>query len=148
MNARALQRQIHIACRDLGLDNDTRRDIQLAVCGKASMTEMTNADLQKMVQHLKDKGWKSGFKGSSKGRFKRAPRADLRKIHVLWGLLGKAGCLTDPSRKGLNAFIRSRFGDTWGSVPMDVDQMQDAMKITMFITALQNWCDDKGVETR
>ncbi|MGV6840002.1 MAG: gp16 family protein [Planktomarina sp.] len=149
--SRSLQRQIHMACRDLGVDNDTRRDMQLVVCGKASMKDMDDADLQKMVQHLKDKGWSGGAKSKgakSKGYFKPAPRADLRKIHVLWRLLGNAGHLKDPSRKGLNAFIHTRFETTWGSVPLDVDQMRDAKKISMVITALQNWCNTKGVETQ
>lgn len=153
MTARNLQRQIHIACRDLGLDNDTRRDIQLVVCGKASMKDMTDADLKKVVDHLKEKGWQGGVKqgvkaGSKKGYFKPAPRADLRKVHVLWRLLGEADELKDPSRKGLNSFIRSRFEGPWGSVPLDVDQIRDAKKIAMVITALQSWCDDKGVKTR
>ena len=32
--------------------------------------------------------------------------------------------LRDPSRKGLNTFIRSRFEQNWDSVPLDVDQLR------------------------
>lgn len=149
MTNRNLQRQVHVACRDLGLDNDTRRDIQLVVSGKASMKDMNAIELKQMVDHLKDRGWEGGVKGASKkGYFKPAPRADLRKVHVLWRLLGDAGELKDATRKGLNAFVRSRFEKPWGSVPLDIDQMRDAKKIGMVITALQSWCDDKGVKTR
>ena len=146
---RTLQRQIHIACRDLGLDNETRRDIQVMVTGKPSMKDMDMADLMNVVQHLKDRGWQRGFQRKAKGTyFKPAPRADLRKVHVLWRLLGEADALTDPTRDGLNKFIRSRFEATWGSVPIDIDQMRDDKKISMVITALQDWCKRKGVPLR
>ena len=41
---RALQQLIHVGCRELGIDSDTRRDLQLLVTGKASMADMSKAD--------------------------------------------------------------------------------------------------------
>jgi hypothetical protein len=41
---RALQKLVHVGCRELGIDADTRRDLQKMVCGKASLADMTEHD--------------------------------------------------------------------------------------------------------
>lgn len=146
MSTRQLQKMIHIACRDLGLDADARHDIQIAACGKVSMRDMDAADLERVVAHLKERGWKPGFNGASKPRHKLAPRGDLRLIHVLWAKLGEAGLLDRPGRNGLNRFIRARFGDKWQSVPIDVDSLRDPDQIEAVIRALKSWAKRDGVD--
>ena len=137
----ALRRKIFAGCKVLGLDTDARRDLQLLTTGKGSLSDMTERELNAMVEALKN----HGFKPVSKGRYKPAPRKDLRLIHVLWRLLGEAGHLDNPTRAGLNAFIRRRFGDAWGAVPRDVDDLRDWDKIDAVIQALVKWCERKGV---
>jgi len=134
--SRALQRRIHVGCKELGLDSDARKALQLVVTGKASMTDMTEADLNAVLSRLKQ----DGFKTSSSGKkHPKASRADLRLVHVLWRKLGDAGQLRDPSRKGLNKFIRARFEQTWHNVPADVDMMRDHAEIDQVIQALKSW---------
>lgn len=140
-----LRRTIHAASREIGLDADTRRALQLVVTGKASTAEMSEAEMQAVVDALQARGWRPKRKGA--GRRPAAPRADLRLIHVLWGLLGRAGKLETPGREGLNAFVRRRFGDAWGSVPADVDMLREHAQIDAVIQALRAWCDREGVET-
>ncbi|WP_158971963.1 gp16 family protein [Chachezhania sediminis] len=147
MTDRALQRQIHVACRELGLDADTRHDLQLAVTGKASMSDMSDADLHLVMSALKDRGFKPAGKGAFKGRSEPlAPRADLRFVHVLWKQLGDAGALTRPDRDGLNAFIRSRFEGKWQFVPLDVDALRDPVQINAVIQALKDMCRREGID--
>jgi phage gp16-like protein len=146
MADRKLQQLIHVGCRDLGIDSDTRRDLQIVATGKASMSDMTDAELLQVVDALKEKGFKSGFKGKSKGKRAPAPRADLRFVHVLWKLLGTAGALDRPDRDGLNAFVRSRFEGTWKSVPIDIDALRDAQQINAVVRALKSMCKRAGVE--
>lgn len=154
MTNRNLQRMIHVGCRELGIDNDTRRDLQLVATGKASMADMTDADLRKMIEALKKRGFKpSGNSYFGKGTprkkaYEPAGRADLRFIHVLWGLLGKAGALKSPDRAGLNAFIRSRFGGVWQSVPIDVDALRDAKQINDVTRALKDMCRRAGIAVK
>lgn len=143
-----LRKTIFVACRQLGLDNDTRRDLQLVATGKESMSEMDDADLEKLLAKLKERGFEPGFKAASKGRFKKAaPRADLRYVHVLWRLLGDAGKIKKPGRAGLNAFVRSRFEGKWRSVPIDIDTLQDAGQINDVTRALKDWCKREGIAT-
>ena len=139
-----MRNTIHVACRELRIDKDARHALQLAVCGKASMSDMTETELKLVVKRLK----KDGFKQSSKGRSKRplAPRRDLRLVHVLWKKLGEAGALDRADRDGLNAFVRSSFGDTWGSVPADVDMLRDADQINAVVRALKAWGKRENID--
>ena len=108
------------------------------------MSDMTDADLKLVLERLK----KDGFKQSSKGRSKRkaAPRSDLRLIHVLWRKLGDEGVLDRPDRAGLNAFIRTRFEATWGSVPADIDMLRERDQISDVIDALKAWGQRTGID--
>lgn len=139
---RALQQTIHVACRQLGLDGEARRDLQLAVTGKASMTDMTEADLRRLLDRLKADGFKV-----DKPKKRVAPRADVRYCHVLWRLLGEAGAVRVPGRAGLNAFVRARFEGKWQSVPIDIDALQDAGQINDVTRALKDMCKRAGIPT-
>lgn len=145
MTAR-LRKMIHVGCKQLRLDDETRRDLQLVTTGKTSMTDMTEADLQKVVEALKERGFRPAWSANKGRSWPLAPREDLRKAHKLWSLLGKAGVLTRPGRDGLNAFIRSRFEGKWQSVPMDIDTLRDPRQISDVINALKAMCKTNGVE--
>lgn len=140
----ALRRKLFVGCRELGLDDDARRDLQLRVCGKASMSDMTDEDGLALLKELEH----NGFKPSSNGRAKRpaAPSADLRLVHVLWRKLGEAGALQRPGRDGLNAFIRARFEVAWMVIPADVDMLRDPEKISQLIEALSAWGKRVGID--
>jgi phage gp16-like protein len=141
--SRALQQKIHVGCRELGLDSDARKALQLVVTGKASMTDMTEADLNAVLKRLKQDGFKAS---SGRKKHARASRPDLRLVHVLWRKLGEAGDLRDTSRAGLNKFIRARFEKTWHNVPADVDMMRDHAEIDQVIQALKNWGQRSGID--
>jgi hypothetical protein len=141
---RALQKLVHVGCRTLGIDGETRRDLQLQVTGKASMLDMDEADLSKLVTALKEKGFKP-HSGGGKQKRPAAPRADIRLCHVLWGKLHKAGAVDQGGAKGLNAFIRARFEKSWGAATFDIDAMQDHRQIATVIEALKGMCARAGV---
>lgn len=142
MSKATLRKQVFVGCRQLGLDDEARRDIQLAATGKDSMKDMTETDLEAVVNALKNRGFKCGFKGTRP----KADRADLRLIHVLWKKLGDAGELKQPGRAGLNRFIRARFGEAWGSVPADVDMLRDYRQIDQVVEALKAWGKRAGID--
>ncbi|WP_299370470.1 regulatory protein GemA [uncultured Tateyamaria sp.] len=138
---RALQRTIFVGCAQLGLDNEARKALQLQVCGKSSMTDMTDDEMKAVIDRLRA----DGFNPKGKRKHPPAPRSDLRLVHVLWKALQDAGELDRPSREGLNAFIRKRFEDAWGTVPADIDMLRDADKIEAVIAALKAWMKRKSV---
>lgn len=142
---RALATLVHVGCRELGIDGETRRDLQLLVTGKDSMTDMTEADLSKLVTALKEKGFKPHAGGARKQR-PAARRADVRFAHVLWGKLHKAGAVDLAGAKGLNAFIRARFEKAWGAAVFDIDRMTDHRQIATLIEALKGMCKRAGID--
>lgn len=142
MTVQGLRQKIHVGCRELGLDSDTRRDLQYAATGKASMRDMDEADMRKVLTVLEQKG----FKPTSAGRRPKAKRADIRFCHVMWRLLHEAGEARVKGAAGLNAFIRARFEKTWGHVPIDIDSMTEWQEIKDVVEALKSWCDRAGIE--
>lgn len=136
---------IHVAVRDLGLDDETRRDLQLMVTGKASLRDMTEAERLAVLEELKVRGFRPGPNPASRGHRRPATRGDVRFVHVLWGKLVKAGAVDAPGTAGLNAFIRARFEKAWGAVPIDVDSMRDWKQIATVIEALKAMCQRAGI---
>lgn len=137
MNATAQIKLIHVACKSLGLDQDMRRDLQLLTTGKDSLTAMTDVELEAVVAALKKRGFKPTA-GAAKR--KAASRGDVRFCHVLWGKLFAVGAVKQKGAAGLNVFIRQRFEQAWGAVPIDVDQMKDHQQIATVIEALKAMC--------
>lgn len=151
----SLQKMIHVGCKQLGLDTDTRHALQVGATGKESLSAMSEAELRKVVEALKARGFKpfgntyfKGRKGRLPGKIKPpAPRGDLRYVHVLWRLLGEAGAVNKPGREGLNAFVRARFEGKWAFVPIDIDALRDPAQINDVTRALKDWCKRAGVRT-
>lgn len=139
----SLLRLIHVGARELGLDADTRHDLQMQAVGKASLRDMTEPELKKVLRVLEQKGFTP--RPGRKGR-KPAPRADIRFCHVMWRLLHEAGEARVAGAAGLNAFIRARFERTWGHVPLDIDQMREWEQIDDVVQALKQWCARAGIE--
>lgn len=137
----ALVRTIHVACKQLGIDSETRHDLQLRVTGKASLSEMSPTEQQKVLNELEARGWKK-----TSGKRPAAKRGDTRFAHVLWGKLHVAGVVEKAGAEGLNAFVRARFASAWGASVMDVDQMRDPAQIASVIEALKAMCRRAGVD--
>jgi phage gp16-like protein len=138
----ALIRTIQVGCKQLGIDAETRHELQLRLVGKSSLSDMTDAERQRVLDELKTRG----FTPSSGRRRPQAPRGDLRLVHVLWAKLGQAGALKDPTRRGLNAFVSKRFGRAWGFVPTDIDALRDHDKIDQILQALKQWGEREKID--
>ena len=135
-------RTVHAAAREIGLEADDRRALQLVATGKASSADMNEEELDAVLEAMRARGWRA------KGSRPASARGDLRFVHVLWRLLFEAGKVEAGGSEGLNAFIRSRFGAAWGSVPADVDMMRDGRQIADVIEALKAMCARHGIRIR
>lgn len=143
----ALKKLIHVGARTLGLDADTRHDLQLVATGKASLADMTEAELEKVVAAMKARGFKPSAGRASNTRRPAAPRGDVRFCHVLWGKLHSAKVVDQKGAVGLNTFVRARFGDAWGAAPIDIDKIADWKQIATVIEALKSMCKRAGIKT-
>lgn len=139
-------RAIYAGIKAVGIDDeDDRRDLYARVTGKRSLREMTAAEQSAVVEALRRLGFRPAAAGNAP---KKARRADVRYIHVLWRLLSEHGAVTSPGRKGLNSFVRARFGKAWGAEALDVDALTEWRQINDVVTALQDWCDREGIPCR
>jgi len=67
--------KIHIAKKDLGLDDDTYRAMLVRVVGKSSSKDLTPLEVAKVLQELERLGFKP-----KRGRAKPKPAADRAKL--------------------------------------------------------------------
>ncbi|PCI03870.1 MAG: hypothetical protein COB78_05815 [Hyphomicrobiales bacterium] len=93
--------RIHIAKKDLGLDDDTYRAVLVRVTGKSSAGDMSPKEHQAVIDEFINLNWKPGrrnWKAASK-------KAYVRKIWAIWGDLKKRGIWKSKSRESLIAFV-------------------------------------------
>ncbi len=92
--------KIHIARKDLALDEEAYRGLLRRVAGVASSRDLSDRQADAVITELKRLGWKP--KASTRAP---AQRADLRKLYALWGAM-HAGPL---DREELRRWVATRF---------------------------------------
>lgn len=111
---RGLLAKVHIAKKQLGLADDDYRAIIFQHCGQMSAANATEAQLEMIVRHFAQRGFKATAKAVP-GR--RAPAADFpaaRKARALWLSLHQLGAVRNPSEQALEAFAKRQLGcDQW-----------------------------------
>ena len=111
-NRQRLIRLIHVAKRDLSMDDDTYRAILQRIGKKASSADLTIPELEKVLEHLK----RSGFKVRSKSKSAPKPAQakpsrplaqdlESKKIRALWLFLHELGAVKNPSEEALAAYV-------------------------------------------
>lgn len=105
-NRRSELAQIHIAVADMGWSDNHYREVMRAVChGVDSAAKLDGTGRLRLLAHFVKCGWKPV-------RQPTPPQGwQAKKIEDLWEKLGQVpGALTDPTRAGLLAFVRSQAG--------------------------------------
>lgn len=120
-------RAIRAACRRQNIDDDTRKAIQLDRFGKASMSDMTPAELGQLLDYL-NRNW-DGPMGH---------RAHLGKIKALWWTLYWLGEIGDPSEKAMSVFVRRQTN-------ISALRFLDHHHAAAVIEALKSWAGRAGV---
>ena len=112
-NRQRLIRLIHVAKRDLSMDDDTYRAILLRIGKKASSADLTIPELEKVLEHLKRSGFKVRSKSKSAPKPEQAkpsrPLAqdlESKKIRALWLFLHELGAVKNPSEEALAAYVK------------------------------------------
>lgn len=140
VDARArLIRLVHVARRDLQLDEPTYRAMLMAQTGRDSASLLGVGELQKVVDCLK----RSGFKVASKSS-RRVPAAkaggvstvlaqspEARKARAMWLMLHAIGQVRDPSEAALIAY---------GKRQCKVDRLEWVNDALPLVESLKAWC--------
>jgi phage gp16-like protein len=98
---------IHVAKKQLGLDDDTYRALLVRVAGKPSSKDMTPAEQNAVLDEMRRQGFRpaSGtvrFKGSRKGLEGRF----VRKLQAMWIAAWNLGVVEDRRDSALIEFVK------------------------------------------
>jgi len=124
---------IHIAKKELGLDDDTYRAvISQASNGRTnSAGDLDYAERNKLLEHLKGRGWKNK---APKPQQTRALATDdqSRKIRALWLELKELGGIENSSEAALAAFVKRLTN-------VNALQWLSTAQASMVIESLKKW---------
>ncbi len=96
--------KIHIAKKQLGMDDDTYRAVLLRVTGQSSAADLNAGERRRLLDCFRS----LGFEPRESRRQHQG--AHSRKIRALWLELDKLGALRDASERGLAAFVKRQTG--------------------------------------
>lgn len=105
----ALLAKIHIAKKQLGLDDDIYRETLHRLTGKSSSAGMTESEQMKVLDHFRKAGFKPALKGRSNALPGPAERY-LKKIEALWLSGWNLGVIEDRSTSAMESFIARQTG--------------------------------------
>ena len=127
--------RIHIAKKELGLDDDAYRDVLARVTGKTSSKDMTTGERNRVIDELMRLGWRGG---ASTTVSKRLEGKYARKLQALWISGWHLGIVRDRSDDALIAFVKRQTGIEHTRFLHHED---DARKV---IEALKGWLAREG----
>lgn len=93
--------KVHIAKKDLGLDDDTYRRLLKNVTGRESASKCTVRQLIDVVKYMGERGWSENGKRPEKAELSPS----VKKIYALWGVLQKLGKVKNRNPEILDRFV-------------------------------------------
>lgn len=114
MPTRADYAKIHIALKELSIDDEMYRDILWHRFKKESSKELTDTQVRVLLGVFQKAGWSPRPKGlpSKKKNPSSTPPRDpqSRKIRAMWITMGHAGTINNPSEMALNKYVKRMTG--------------------------------------
>lgn len=117
---RAMLAKVHVAKKELGLDETAYGDVLFRETGHSSSANCSDAELVKLLDAFKRMGWQAKPK---QPLARIADHKTARKARALWISLGHLGAIESTSEKSLEAFAKRQLG---------CDTMQWADQTMMF----------------
>jgi phage gp16-like protein len=116
--------QIHIAKKDLAMDEATYRAVLVRVTGERSLTALSYASLVNVVEEM----CRLGFTPSGTRPMARHPH--VRKVYAMWTSM--APLVDDSSHAALGAFVKRQVG-------VDSPEWLDGVQANKVIEGLKAW---------
>lgn len=102
VDRRALLAQVHIAKKDLALDESSYRGLLQRIAGTPSASNCTEPQLLAVVAEFRRLGWAPKVKRPA------SRHAHVRKVYAVWGDM--KDLVSNPSRQALDAFTLRQTG--------------------------------------
>jgi hypothetical protein len=125
-----LYRAVHAAIRANGMDDDDRKALQQQLFGKASLSDMSDAEISMLLNRL------------NKDRNNKAPaghRAHVGKIRALWWSLYWLGEVESSDERAISAFVKRQTN-------VSALRFVDHRTAPAIIEGLKSWLARVGVE--
>ncbi|EES4555917.1 regulatory protein GemA [Escherichia coli] len=110
MTKQRLIQLIHIARNELGMDEDTYRQMLQGLTGKASTKGMDTTQLNCVLESMKRKGFRVRPAGKASSGLPLDNHPQSRKIRALWLEMAAAGIVRDRSENALAWWIKRETG--------------------------------------
>jgi len=98
---RQLLGKVHVAAKELLLDDDTYRGSLMLVTGKGSAKDCSDGELRDVIKHFESKGMRPRT-GANAAR--KADHPAARKARALWISLYQLGAIENAAEQALEAF--------------------------------------------
>jgi len=135
---RQLLAKIHIARKQLALDEGTYRALLTRITGADSAADIAAPQLMAVVEEFKRLGWKDApAKIRRAGSRPLAPGAEAAKARALWLNLWHLGVIADPAEARLDGFCKRMTG-------RDSLRFLDQVQMDRLIRALRGWLERVG----
>lgn len=131
---------IHVGKSKLGLDDELYREVLESTTGKTSSKEMTIAQLNAVLDRMKQLGFDIESKGKT-GVKNLADDAQSKLIRHLWLELYNAGEVRNNSEKALAKFVENK-------VHVSALQFLSSENADMIINHLRQWCKRCNIERK
>lgn len=129
---------IHVGKTQLGLDDELYREILESCTGKTSSKQMTPAQLEAVLNRMKQFGFVVDSKQKTEVK-NLASDPQSKLIRHLWLRLYEAGQVRNSSEKALAKFVENKVG-------VSALQFLSSKHADMIITHLRQWCKRCGIE--
>lgn len=127
-----LIRLIHVAKRELVMDDDTYRGILLSIGNANSSSKLSVSKLELVLEHFKQAGFKVVPKAKVNLPLVTDPQS--KKIRALWLELHSQGIVKDSSEYALSRFAKRLTG-------VDSLKWLTSDQASMVIESLKKWLD-------
>lgn len=135
--------KIHIAKKQLGLDDDTyRQALATATSGKTSCANMNENELQAVLDAFKSKGFKpkkakTPRRLSPPGGQAKVPEID--KVRAIWITMANHGFVRDSSEDALDAYTKRMSAKLNKGVGVDAVKWLNAYLASKVLEMLKQW---------
>lgn len=97
--------KIHIAKKEMALDDQAYRDILRRLFKVESSAGLTDRKANLLLRELQRLGWQPGHRSKQR---KENPQG--RMIQAMWVTMGKAGCVRKATPRALDAYVKRMTG--------------------------------------
>jgi phage gp16-like protein len=143
-NRKAALAQIHIGKKQLGLDDDTYRDMLANLTGLRSCSDMTLAQLYQVIKQLESAGFRRSGAAPRTRKAYYSPRSQGQVIDVMraiWIEMHRAGIVRDGSEAALTAYAKRQSARLNGGAGVEkLEWLQrDEPLAARVLEALKKW---------